>query len=531
MLEKMEKNGKLLKTTLAVHKCLIRVILLLCTTALTICCLLVVLYRSCINANTLSETEGLTYARNGLPQVITFAVLFVLSAVFFHFCVGLSKRGTAKAIAAAAVLAAVLAMLWNRMNPYPAFADQRRIMDAVAQYGQGLYSDINKEYFDQYHNQMGFVVLISFLYRCFRTDVYAIVGVCNWLSVGGIVVGTALISRELFHDRSVMVLTAWLTAVFLPLLIYSHFCYGTLMSLCCIIHGFVWSAKYLKTHELRTAVISTALFSLAYLLYSGSLIGILAAAVVLFADLMPNSEGRLRRCPIRIVAFLMVLLVPILIENLTERDFCRKTEISVEEGIPASAYIAMGITSNDEVCPGAYDGTNIALYEQGGRNSDSANQKACEMIREALREFKEGRRDLTFFLRKLRYEWTDPWYSSLVMTTYKWSDTEISSPLFGWLVSEQVVTDAGVILSSYHLFIFLQAFLTHIGICIKLWNEPEKCNKGLLLIPVYFLGGFLFYLMWEAKPRYLLPYFVCLIPFGVYGSYRCCMKISKKLIH
>ena len=30
---------------------------------------------------------------------------------------------------------------------------------------------------------------------------------------------------------------------------------------------------------------------------------------------------------------------------------------------------------------------------------------------------------------------------------------------------------------------------------------------------VYIIGGFLFSIMWEAKARYVLPYFICMIPY------------------
>ena len=37
------------------------------------------------------------------------------------------------------------------------------------------------------------------------------------------------------------------------------------------------------------------------------------------------------------------------------------------------------------------------------------------------------------------------------------------------------------------------------------------------LLPVIFIGGFLFHILWEAKGQYTLPYCVCLLPMCVWG--------------
>jgi hypothetical protein len=42
-----------------------------------------------------------------------------------------------------------------------------------------------------------------------------------------------------------------------------------------------------------------------------------------------------------------------------------------------------------------------------------------------------------------------------------------------------------------------------------------KIENYVLLIGVY--GGFLFSLIWEAKTRYILPYFIMMIPYAAIG--------------
>lgn len=45
----------------------------------------------------------------------------------------------------------------------------------------------------------------------------------------------------------------------------------------------------------------------------------------------------------------------------------------------------------------------------------------------------------------------------------------------------------------------------------------KKKKEILMIIPVAFIGGTLFHMIWEAKSRYVFPYFVFLIPLAAYG--------------
>ena len=58
-----------------------------------------------------------------------------------------------------------------------------------------------------------------------------------------------------------------------------------------------------------------------------------------------------------------------------------------------------------------------------------------------------------------------------------------------------------------------------IGVLGRLFSK-ENIQKGTLLydIPlIVFVGGFLFSLVWEAKARYMLPYYILLHMYAAYG--------------
>ncbi len=514
-----------------IQKSVTAVILALSLAALAVCAWIGISLHSRVDTETLSEITP-EYVHNGMLQIIVAFCLLAATGVFMYFCKKISRRQAVAIVLIAAVIATAGAVIWNRISPYGPIADQKEILNAVIRYGRRQYSEISASYFDSYHNQMGFVVFFGFLFRHLPVDALAMITVCNCVAVGGIVCGTALLGFELFQDYCLAALAAWMTAVFMPIVIYSNFCYGTLLSLCCVIQGFVWLLMWFRRRKFWMAVASAGFFTISYVVYSGSLIAILAAAVALLVDCPPPAIRRnWREAVIHLLVIVMVTAVPIMAERGTEREFCRVTGVSREGGIPAAAFIVMGITSESERGPGTYDGTNLYLYETSDRNSELAEKAANGIIQDTVQDFANGKRSLHFFWDKLTYEWSDPWFSSLIMTTYKWDkDIEASSQFFQKLMSDACIRGVENLLSGYTALIYGLALLG-MAYCAFKRKDKEKGSSGLMvLLPVYFLGGVLFYLIWEAKPRYVLPYFVCLIPYAVYGGMRvvgavlnCCL--------
>ena len=56
------------------------------------------------------------------------------------------------------------------------------------------------------------------------------------------------------------------------------------------------------------------------------------------------------------------------------------------------------------------------------------------------------------------------------------------------------------------------------------WTTIENY---ILLICVF--GGFLFSLMWEAKTRYVFPYFIAMIPYGAAGVWALLEVLDRKI--
>ena len=62
--------------------------------------------------------------------------------------------------------------------------------------------------------------------------------------------------------------------------------------------------------------------------------------------------------------------------------------------------------------------------------------------------------------------------------------------------------------------------------CIdEFYMNPDDAGKTEFAVMnyfyiIYFIGGFLFSLLWEAKPRYVFPYFYICLPLAAVSLYR-----------
>ena len=69
---------------------------------------------------------------------------------------------------------------------------------------------------------------------------------------------------------------------------------------------------------------------------------------------------------------------------------------------------------------------------------------------------------------------------------------------------------------------------------IKKDDERPEDQSGLFLIPLIFLGGFLYHALFEAKSQYVITYVTFMIPYAVWGFASISGTLKKvviKIIH
>lgn len=316
------------------------------------------------------------------------------------------------------------------------------------------------------------------------------------------------ISKELFEDRFIHLLTLLFSFAFLPQLFFLMFAYGLLPGWFFLQLSFFHTIRFCRTNSWKNALGMLVFVSTAILLRNNNLIG--AIAIVLYL-LLQQLHTPLKR---RTLAAIAVGLCMVLPGKAMLSCFETWTDSKLDQGTPSVLWFAMGTNiDNHNLGPGWYDGTTYLLFEHGLSKTE-ASSIGNEMLRQNMLKIKEepGKAAL-FFRDKLLSTWCDPLYQSI------WSGPK---PAFGR------TTNTPLLLSLYgdgkaedlaEHYAKLLSFAIWIGAC-AFFLTGKTAENGWQLMFTYLIGGFLFHFIWETKSQYVYPYVFGLLPFSACGLSR-----------
>lgn len=272
--------------------------------------------------------------------------------------------------------------------------------------GRGNSGDLS--YFRIYPHQKAITLIISVFARIFRSTALEAFQIFCLICADLCLYWGTLIALRLSDQEKAGTMTLLLLLEFVPILLYTKYVYGTLPSLCFTLGAFYYIVCWVKKHKLSHLLIGLVFTALMYAFYTGTLIAVIAIAIILVLDalqqLRSNKKARFYSFAGAIVAFAIVIIV----HTITGNIFASRTGLTGNKGLPASAWILMGITSQSDYGAGGYDGTSVDLYQSCGENTDATEAIASKAIREAIEEYFDGTRSLNFFANKTITQWNDP---------------------------------------------------------------------------------------------------------------------------
>jgi len=235
---------------------------------------------------------------------------------------------------------------------------------------------------------------------------------------------------------------------------------------------------------------------------------VLVALVILFVFYWINNPQNKIKFLMQIVVYMVVVLI-----GIKAPDFMisRITGFELDAGNSPWSYIAMGLMAEENTTPGWYNEYNVDIFIENDYDHDAtenaARGDALELLHKYVENPAEGWR---FFNRKLASEWSNPTFECFGIQNARGTNLELSGMI------KSTLNDGGkiniiliYILDIFHVIILFGALLYLIMDCNAGWDK--------LLYLILFIGGFLFYLMWEAKAQYVVYYFLLLIPYSVLG--------------
>lgn len=195
---------------------------------------------------------------------------------------------------------------------------------------------------------------------------------------------------------------------------------------------------------------------------------------------------------------------------LPARFYEYRAKNTMGKGVPAIAYVAMGLQWSEGRDPGGWNGYHSDLFMECGFDAELTAEISSEAVKDSLSNMVKNPAYMAeFFYTKLVAQWEREDYMCLYETLDFYGDrTEAAWDIYEGKAKDKLL-----------YFMALHQSIVYIGACCFCVIDIVKRKKDArhLFLMLTFIGGFLFSVIWEAQSRYVMPYFVMLIPYAADG--------------
>lgn len=381
--------------------------------------------------------------------------------------------------------------------------DQAQVYNDALSFVNGDYSDMANTYLHKFPQQFG-LILMEMPFLKFW-DHFSIFQDLNVFFILAIIILSFFLCDELFHNETADFFAIVATTLFFPLNIYVTFIYGDLPSIVGCLFIALMIIKWMKQNKIDYIFWAILVACVSVLVRENTLIFLIACAISIILFML------LRKKPLMLLAAGLLIFLPLVTKSAVLLHFEHKGGEKMNNPIPSVGWITMGLQGDpyDKTGVGYYNGYNEATWWYQGTDTKVVSEYVKNDIKERVEYFKENPRfSYDFFRYKVLEQWIEPTFDSLYMTVTNYETAGELAVKFFSGDGPQKVSD---FMNKYLTVAYFFALL-YVVFSIRHDNTPMN-----VLLMIAFIGGFLFSLMWEAKGRYCMPYFVFLMIYSAGG--------------
>ena len=389
--------------------------------------------------------------------------------------------------------------------------DPFNVIDQASNFIRDNYSGLDKgnNYLYIYSHQITTVFIFQIILSTFGKATF-ILYLMQCFSISYIIFMLYKISNILFDDEEVNYITLILSALCFPLIFYVAFVYGTLPGMFLVLFSFYYLIKYYKEKLWYYLVVVIFSINLSILLIGNNLINLLSIFSILFITLIKKIDKKI------ILFIFFTLFVMYASKNLIVNYYESVSKKDISQGVNKISWVAMGMQEGDREA-GWWNGFNYDIMTEENYNDDKVVEISKYSINQRLNVFKNNKEyAFDFYKRKYENQFIEPTFQSLLITAPQ-KDVDNESILLkikNKILKELYFGTANKII--FFIEKVFQIFIYFFSLIFTLAVYKRK-NELFLLIPVSFIGGTIFHMIWEAKSRYIFPYFIFLIPIASFG--------------
>lgn len=452
------------------------------------------------------ETEKfMNYKDNLFVNLAGVLIAFIMLFGLIYFGKKVSDSTVKKLLAAVLVVSIVFGFYWFSCHAWLPDADQYNVHQIAEMVSRDDYGSFVKwGYASVFQHQWGFIFFLEILYRIFGFADYNIFIILNILMIPVIIAsGFYIVGKISDNNKFVKLIYLVFLLVCIPLYGYIPQVYGEMVSVAAILVGTVILISLVERFTVWKSVGLALVVSFAVQMRQNSLIYVIAVMIVLIFLSLFRKNWRYLLTACACVVFLIG-------SNGIVRG--RYETFASDEcvNMPSILWVSMGLHDTAEG-PGWFDGssTNVFMY-QTDFNVELSEQIAKEDINTSIRNFMDNPGyAFDFFRRKILSQWNAPMYQAFCANFKNVKEEAHGLVRVLYFDEGKVLTEN--FMNIYQLAVYLGVF----SYCVWAFRNKAKLDYSLLLITVF--GGFLFSIMWEAKARYIFPYFIFMLPHAVIG--------------
>lgn len=394
-------------------------------------------------------------------------------------------------------------------------ADQAYIYGGASYFMEGQYSFLGEGgYCASHPYQLGLIALVELLFLALGPyNYFAYQIMCAVMAVGIAFLGYCLL-KELAVSFGARMIYCLLIMGCVPLVCYTSWVYGEIPSLFFAMLTACFVVRWENCGKKRYLACIVITCAIAVLARKASVILLIALCLLTVVCMI-----RCRNWQIGAAVLLAVLCSYFAYQGIYKMYEIR-SGYEHSDGIPVNAWIAMGMMEQEGRC-GWYNNMELSVYYSFEYDREATKEAMNGYIEERLDTFRANHAYARwFFERKVLSQWNDPLYQSVYFSAQDLErhPTEPGSFLEG-LYSVPEVHD-----KAFH-FADVMQFLVYFGMLLYYLFAIRKDAKPLeYLLAVTIIGGFFFSIIWEAKARYIFPYYVMMYPLTVMGYFEAARR-------
>lgn len=400
-----------------------------------------------------------------------------------------------------------------KLNPE---TDQKMINDIAIAILDGNISSFTSEaqYLFLYPFQFGLALLVSLIYKIFGINYLYIEYINAFCSIANMIL-IYYISKIIFKNENIQkILVFLLTGFSLYWMFFNVHFYGNIIGLTFALIALLFSILYLEKNKFYYLIPAGLSISFSIIIKSNYNIFLCGIIVILLLDIV-------KKWNLKTLAIIPIFIVSYFSINLSYNIiFQKNTNLDTSNcGVPMISYVYMGMSEPTDLSAGWYNSVTVDLFRNNNYDVEKTSDASKQLIKQRLIYFLQNPKEfIHYYSEKIGSTWLNPTFQtiwcSLPGVRYRYYEEYANYISYHGKALSMVGGNLAKLEEKYFdIYQIIIFTFTALGI----FKISKDLNLKQAIIPIIFIGGFMFHIIWETKAIYVIQYYFILLPYAALG--------------